>query len=65
MKYNLITWLKLVDNGFYTNYDELADHLYAPEDVKLLKSEGYIIKGNSHIILTEKGIECLNEIKKK
>ena len=65
MKYEIVKLLKLIKGSFYPSYDELADHLYAPEDVEWLKNEGYITKGSSHIILTEKGIEYLSKIEMK
>lgn len=52
-----------MDKGFYTTYDELSDYLYDPDGVKEVEDNGYITKGDSHIILTEKGIDYLREKK--
>lgn len=65
MKYKIEKYLKLVDKGFYPTYDELSDYLYDPGGVKEVEDNGYITNGDSHIILTQKGIDYLKDFERK
>lgn len=65
MKYKIEKYLKLVDKGFYPTYDELSDYLYDPCGVKEVEDNGYITKGDSYIILTQKGIDYLKDFERK
>ena len=54
-----------MDKGFYTTYDELSGYLYDPDGVKEVEDNGYITKGDSNIILTQKGIDYLKDFETK